>query len=92
MNAITIRKLPDGAKQRLRMRAAANGRSMESEAREILLRALDQPTQVDLSWIETLMVGAVDYDPVAGVPLDAPREELVVPPDFEELHAAGGDD
>ncbi len=90
MNAITIRKLPDGAKQRLRMRAAANGRSMEAEARDILLGALDQPTKVDLSWIETLMVGAVDYDPVAGVQLDVPREELAVAPDFEEHHRAGG--
>ena len=40
MTAITVRKLPEDAKQRLRMRAAANGRSMEAEARSILLGAL----------------------------------------------------
>ena len=55
MTAITVRKLPEDAKQRLRMRAAANGRSMEAEARSILLEALDQPSRVDLTWIEQLI-------------------------------------
>ena len=40
MSAITIRQLPPEAKQRLRLRAAAHGRSMEAEARTILLEAL----------------------------------------------------
>lgn len=53
--AITIRKLPDDAKQKLRLRAAAHGRSMEAEARTILMTALNQPTQADLSWIEQLV-------------------------------------
>jgi plasmid stability protein len=33
MTAITLRQLPEGVKQRLRLRAAANGRSMEADAR-----------------------------------------------------------
>ncbi|HCB06968.1 MAG TPA: Arc family DNA-binding protein [Nocardioides sp.] len=41
MSAITVRKLPDDVKPRLRLRAAENGRSMEAEAREILVEALE---------------------------------------------------
>lgn len=55
MTAITIRKLPPGVKQRLRMRAATNGRSMEAEAREILVQALEQSGRADLTWIEQLI-------------------------------------
>lgn len=40
MASITIRKLDDGVKSRLRIRAAQHGRSMEEEAREILKGAL----------------------------------------------------
>lgn len=36
MASITIRKLPENTKRRLRMSAARNGRSMEQEARELL--------------------------------------------------------
>jgi antitoxin FitA len=36
MASITIRRLPENTKRRLRMRAAHNGRSMEQEARELL--------------------------------------------------------
>src|SRR6202790_638785 len=44
MASITIRGLDDGLKQRLRLRAARNGRSMEDEARTILRdMAGDQP-------------------------------------------------
>lgn len=38
--SITIRKLDPGLKQKLRVRAAQHGRSMEEEAREILRAAL----------------------------------------------------
>lgn len=38
--SITIRRLEPKLKQRLRMRAAKHGRSMEEEAREILRAAL----------------------------------------------------
>jgi plasmid stability protein len=69
VNAITIRKLPDGAKQRLRMRAAAHGRSMEAEAREILVEALSRSTRADLSWIEQLI--SVGHE-VGGVDLEVP--------------------
>ncbi|TDE95100.1 Arc family DNA-binding protein [Occultella glacieicola] len=72
MSAITIRKLPDGAKQRLRMRAAAHGRSMEAEARTILLDALNTGHRVDLDWIEQLI--AVGGE-VGGVELPELKDE-----------------
>ena len=40
MASITIRNLADDLKGRLRLRAAANGHSMEEEARRILYEAL----------------------------------------------------
>jgi plasmid stability protein len=40
MASITIRRLPENTKRRLRIRAARNGRSMEQEARELLEAAL----------------------------------------------------
>lgn len=55
MTAITVRQLPEGVKQQLRMRAAANGRSMEAEARSILVAAVTEDHKVDLSWIDQLI-------------------------------------
>ena len=40
MASLTIRKLDDALKKRLRLRAAQNGRSMEDEARTILRLSL----------------------------------------------------
>jgi plasmid stability protein len=40
MASLTIRKLDDPVKAKLRVRAAMNGRSMEAEARDILGAAL----------------------------------------------------
>ncbi|HRW18459.1 MAG TPA: hypothetical protein P5181_06400 [Dermatophilaceae bacterium] len=76
--AITIRQLPASAKQRLRMRAAANGRSMEAEARTILLAALESSTEADLTWIERLMAagdeyGGVDLPTIPDAPASAAR-------------------
>ena len=42
MASITVRKLDEGLKRRLRIRAAENGKSMEQEARDILKAALDE--------------------------------------------------
>ena len=39
---LTIRNLDETVKQKLRMQAARNQRSMEAEARELLARALDE--------------------------------------------------
>ena len=42
MASITIRNLDDEIKQRLRVRAAERGRSMEEEARDILRRVTSE--------------------------------------------------
>jgi antitoxin FitA len=44
MASITIRRLDEGTKVRLRVRAAQNGRSMEEEARTLLKAALTEDT------------------------------------------------
>lgn len=40
MGSLTIRNIPDEAKHLFRQRAAANGRSMEEEARQMILAAV----------------------------------------------------
>ncbi|MGL4744244.1 MAG: FitA-like ribbon-helix-helix domain-containing protein [Dermatophilaceae bacterium] len=79
MTAITVRRLPEGVKQRLRLRAAANGRSMEAEARSILVAALDADRAVDFSWVDSLVrlgddLGGVEVPAVADEP--APAADL----------------
>jgi plasmid stability protein len=44
MSSITIRNLDPGVKERLRVRAAQHGRSMEAEARRILQSVLSDAT------------------------------------------------
>ncbi len=78
MSAITVRQLPDEVKQRLRMRAAANGRSMEAEARSILLDALSEERQVDFTWVEELAaigeeLGITEIPEVPDSPVEVPE-------------------
>lgn len=79
MTSITIRRLPETTKQRLRVRAAIHGRSMEEEAREILRVALElEPLSNDLgrSFHERFAeLGGVELE----LPARGPGRE---PPDF----------
>lgn len=43
MASLSIRDLDDGVRERLRIRAAESGRSMEAEVRSILTEAVDAP-------------------------------------------------
>jgi plasmid stability protein len=43
MAALSIRDLDDTVKEKLRVRAAEHGRSMEAEVRAILAEAVDEP-------------------------------------------------
>lgn len=43
MSAVSIRNLDDRVKERLRLRAARHGRSMEAEMRAILTEAVSEP-------------------------------------------------
>ncbi len=82
MAAITVRQLPDEVRQRLRVRAAENGRSMEAEVREILVNAVaeEEPT-VDLTWVEALIALGEEY---GGIHLEIPvRDEIATPWDFK---------
>ena len=82
MTAITIRKLPEEAKHKLRLRAAANNRSMEAEARGILFSALEQPIHTDLSWIEQLIEVGNEF---GGVDLPVPvRDDEASVAEFSE--------
>lgn len=59
MATLTIRNLPDEVRQRLRMRAARAGRSMEAEVRAILCQASNEgaPTETPESlqaWVDKL--------------------------------------
>ena len=75
MASITIRKLPEITKRRLRLRAARNGHSMEQEAREILQGALQQPQE---SQQENLAVAIRKiFAPLGGVELQIPKREPI---------------
>ncbi len=76
MSAITVRQLPDEVKQRLRMRAAANGRSMEAEARAILTDALAEERRIDFTWVEGLIALGDEY---GGVELVIERDNAPAP-------------
>jgi plasmid stability protein len=68
MAAVTVRNLDDRVKERLRMRAAVHGRSMESEIRAILAEAVGGPSDTD-----GLVVTMLDrFASVGGVELDLP--------------------
>jgi len=78
MASITIRKLDDRTKDRLRLRAAHHKRSMEDEARNILRAALSDDTAVTRNLAEA--IGA-RFRPLGGVELQLPaREPMRDPP------------
>jgi plasmid stability protein len=79
MASITIRNLDDDIKQRLRVRAAEHGRSMEEEARDILRRVMsDTASPRNLAAAIRARVAAG-----ARVDLELPaREPTREPPEF----------
>ena len=79
MASITIRNLDDDIKQRLRVRAAMHGRSMEEEARDILRRV----TTENAPPINLAKAIRGRLAPVDRVDLDLPaREAMREPPDI----------
>jgi plasmid stability protein len=82
MASITIRRLEDSTKRKLRVRASRNGRSMEEEARQILKVALAEKVVPELNLAEAIRRIIA---PLGGVNLpDAPRGPMRPPPDFGE--------
>lgn len=73
MAAVTVRNLDDEVKERLRVRAAVHGRSMESEIRAILAEAVSAPdTRGLLSTLLDRFAG------IGGVELDLPERSTPV--------------
>jgi plasmid stability protein len=80
MASITIRKLDDAVKSRLRVRAARHGRSMEEEVREILKAALARETSHGLNLAQSIRR---HIEPLGGVELSLPpRRPVKRPPDL----------
>ncbi|HTC87280.1 MAG TPA: hypothetical protein VK686_03210 [Bryobacteraceae bacterium] len=81
MASITIRRLDDAVKARLRIRAARHGRSMEEEARQVLSAALAEEPKRALNLAESIRRR---IKPLGGVDLELPvREPIRNPPNFE---------
>jgi plasmid stability protein len=79
MTTLTIRNVDAALKERLRVRAARNGRSMEAELRQILSDTLAPESSVELNLAEAIRrrfapLGGVDLDPHPRVPVGEPPE------------------
>lgn len=81
MSSITIRNLEPGLKERLRVRAAKQGHSMEAEARRILTTALKASEHPAASLYERIRARV---EPIGGIDLDLPpRDPAREPPRFD---------
>ena len=78
MASLTVRRLDEDTKARLRIRAAHRGRSMEEEAREILKAAVANQKTGHPNLAKSIRAR---FAPLGGVDLpDAPREPMRPPP------------
>lgn len=79
MAAVSIRDLDEGVKERLRVRAARHGRSMEAEIRTILAEAVNEPGESP-----GLFTTLVDrFAELGGVELELPQR--AAPPRAADL-------
>lgn len=74
MAALSIRGLDDEVNERLRIRAAGNGRSMESEVRAILTDAVRDPDRDDGLFVAML----ARFGELGGAELDLPARDSPV--------------
>src|SRR5712691_3096991 len=89
--SVTVRKIADGVKERLRVRAARHGRSLEEELRRILTRAANESVpasgnrEIDVAPDNVADAIARIVDPIGGIELDLPpRGRNREPPRFDE--------
>jgi plasmid stability protein len=82
MATLTIRNVEAAVKERLRVRAALHGRSMEAEARTILSEAVaGEPDESEPNLAEAIRRR---FAPLGGVDLELPPSEFVdKPPSFD---------
>ncbi len=82
MSSITIRKLDPALKERLRVRAAEHGHSMEAEVRRILQSTLQGPPHAPATNLYDRIRALVE--PLGGIDLESPpREPARDPPTFD---------
>jgi antitoxin FitA len=79
MASITIRNLPESTKQRLRIRAAERGHSMEEEARGLIERGLAPVSKPSggQNWVEDMVarmraIGDAEFETPPGEPMGEP--------------------
>ncbi|MBT9330714.1 FitA-like ribbon-helix-helix domain-containing protein [Paracidobacterium acidisoli] len=78
MATLTIRKLDDSVKAKLRIRAAEHGRSMEEEAREILSDAIaPSPVPREMNMADRIRRR---FAPLGGVELNLPERLMAREP------------
>jgi antitoxin FitA len=82
MANLTIRKIEGRIKDRLRVRAARKGLSMEEEARRILAGAVDEGGRSVPNVADAI---AALTDPIGGMPLDLPPRFSEREPPFGEV-------
>ena len=82
MPSVTIRNIDPAVKERLRVRAAQNGRSMEAELRSIITDAVDAPARPpELNLYDRIRAR---FEPLGGVDIALPvRSPVREPPTFE---------
>ncbi len=81
MASMTIRNIDDRVKEKIRVRAARNGHSMEEEARRLLSQAMDKPAEEEVGLGTAIRrrfasLGSFRLESV-------PRERLRAPPKFK---------
>ena len=82
MSSITIRNLDPAVKERLRLRAARHGRSMEAEARSILQSALSASGAPPARNLYERIHAR--FARLGGIELELPpRDEMPEPPRFD---------
>jgi antitoxin FitA len=84
MASITIRRLEETTKRKLRIRAARHGRSMEQEAREILKAELARPEEQPQDLVESIRRRFAKY---GGVDLKIPPREPIPEARIRKLFA-----
>jgi len=81
MSSVTIRNIDPEVKERLRLRAARHGRSMEAELRAIVSAAVQDDAAPSLDLAEAIRRR---FAPFGGVELEShPPVTLGAPPTFE---------
>lgn len=81
MTTLTIRNIDDGLKQRLLVRAARHGRSMEEKARDILCISLSSKDSRRTSLVQSIRAR---IESLGGVDLEQPpREPIRLAPELD---------